>query len=173
MTTSTLWTWRGTRRTSAEVWRRNILPKASPEPNTGCLLWEGDANSGGYARIRINGKIRLLSRVVCALFHAPDLDLDDVTWFACHHCDTPNCINPDHLYVGNKSTNMHDDFRRGNRPTGPQINRCCNGHELNPSTTFMRAPTNDRPHGKRICKACHSEKQRRYLAKKRGTHLAR
>lgn len=33
--------------------------------------------------------------------------------FACHHCDTAPCINPDHLYEGTAQTNADDRVRRG------------------------------------------------------------
>jgi hypothetical protein len=40
----------------------------------------------------------------------------------CHTCDTPACVNPKHLYVGDPATNGRDRAARGrsrNRFTGP------------------------------------------------------
>lgn len=28
--------------------------------------------------------------------------------FLCHHCDVRNCVNPDHLYIGDHQSNMAD-----------------------------------------------------------------
>lgn len=37
----------------------------------------------------------------------------------CHHCDTPRCIEPTHLFVGTHADNMHDMIRKGRqRPRG-------------------------------------------------------
>ena len=30
-----------------------------------------------------------------------------------HHCDTPPCVNPDHLYLGTYQDNHNDMWRRG------------------------------------------------------------
>lgn len=162
-----VWRWKGVWRTPAHLWQHWIEPRISPEPNTGCWLWEGPTGRAYRAQFKIDKRNYFVGRIACVVFHgAPDIN--DRSWFACHHCDTPNCINPGHLYVGDKSTNTLDDVRRGTRPTGPQITRCKNGHDLTPDTTSMAPPTADRPHGRRVCKACHVANQRRYLERKAG-----
>jgi hypothetical protein len=37
-------------------------------------------------------------------------------YFACHHCDYPPCINPDHLYEGTPSDNQRDRWERNPPP---------------------------------------------------------
>jgi hypothetical protein len=32
---------------------------------------------------------------------------------ACHHCDVPSCVNPDHIYIGTAAQNSKDAYDRG------------------------------------------------------------
>ncbi|WP_434452948.1 HNH endonuclease signature motif containing protein [Lentzea sp. E54] len=67
-----------------------------------------------------------------------------------HHCDTPSCCNPDHLYWGTQSENMQDCVRRGRyRAHNAEKTHCSRGHELSgPNVIF-------RPTGGRRCATCH------------------
>jgi HNH endonuclease len=33
--------------------------------------------------------------------------------FICHHCDTPLCVRPDHLFIGTNMDNMRDAIKKG------------------------------------------------------------
>lgn len=33
--------------------------------------------------------------------------------YACHHCDNPSCVNPQHLYLGDPQSNTNDARMRG------------------------------------------------------------
>ena len=81
-----------------------------PEPNSGCWLWLGDLDSGGYGRLKIKGKTYRAHRF--SLLREQQTDL-----FVCHKCDTPSCVNPDHLFLGTHSDNMKDMVSK-NRHSG-------------------------------------------------------
>jgi hypothetical protein len=36
--------------------------------------------------------------------------------FACHSCDNPPCVRPDHLFAGNNDINMADMILKGRKP---------------------------------------------------------
>ena len=86
----------------------------------GCWYWTG-ATHGGYGEINIRGKIRTASRVAWELTFGPIPD----GLFVCHHCDTPRCVNPAHLFLGTNLDNTHDRIakRRGNARLNQEIVR--------------------------------------------------
>lgn len=82
-----------------------------PEPLTGCVLWAGAIDSGGYGRITIalaKGKIR------------KGLVVD-------HLCRNRQCINPDHLEAVTQSVNMARAHAR---------THCRHGHEMNDDNLY-------------------------------------
>lgn len=80
-----------------------------PEPNSGCILWFGAATKEGYGRIGVGPRIELATHMALQLAGRPV----PKGMFACHHCDVPACINPDHLYVGTRQQNINDMVARG------------------------------------------------------------
>lgn len=84
----------------------------SPEPNSGCWLWTGMLTHDGYGRIR-DGKKRKLAHRVSWELHKGEIG---GALLVCHHCDTPACVNPDHLFVGTGSDNMRDMVAKGRCP---------------------------------------------------------
>ena len=80
-----------------------------PEPNSGCRLWLGKLTSTGYGQIKVGGKKSRVHRIAYELAKGPI----PAGRIICHHCDVPNCIEPDHLYAGTHQTNSDDKWRRG------------------------------------------------------------
>lgn len=84
---------------------------------TDCIIWDG-AVCGKYGWDRANSqgahRTALESRLGRKI--KPGL-------MALHHCDVKKCVNPDHLYEGDKSQNGRDAWNRnrnawGNRSAG-------------------------------------------------------
>jgi hypothetical protein len=76
------------------------------EPS-GCWLWIGATNGKGYGKIQQGrrGGIPLLAhRVSWELHRGPIPD----GLMVLHQCDSPPCVNPDHLFLGTGLDNMRD-----------------------------------------------------------------
>jgi len=76
----------------------------------GCWLWRGYV-SGRYGRIKIAGKHRSAHRYAYELL-VGSVPPGNVV---CHHCDTPLCVNPDHLFLGTQLDNVRDCMAKGRR----------------------------------------------------------
>jgi len=77
-----------------------------------CWLWTGAivSNSKPYGQVKVEGKNRLVHRVIYELYTGEEL-LDNVQ--VCHSCDNPRCCNPNHLWVGTNADNMLDKMIKG------------------------------------------------------------
>lgn len=79
-----------------------------PEPNSGCWLWLLATNANGYGVVHFRGASRLAHRVSMLLFRGEVPDGMAVL----HQCDTPSCVNPDHLRFGTMQDNQSDMARK-------------------------------------------------------------
>lgn len=93
--------------------------KYIPEPNSGCWLWTARACGTGYGEIYVEGKIKRAHRVAYEL-HKSSIPEDKATAHGVcvlHRCDTPLCVNPDHLFLGTNADNMADKAKKGRAVT--------------------------------------------------------
>lgn len=89
---------------------KKLYDGATPEPNSGCWLWEGPLlHKAGYGYIYVAGTRIQTHRLSYLAAHGEIPD----GLFVLHKCDQSTCINPDHLYVGTAKQNIHDVIVRG------------------------------------------------------------
>ena len=85
------------------------------EKDTTCEVWTG-AKFLGYGRVRVEGKNKLVTRVLWEHIHKVELRSDQ---HVCHKCDNPSCCNIEHLFLGSAKANLQDASRKGRMP-GPR-----------------------------------------------------
>jgi len=87
--------------------------------SSGCWEWKGSRHAAGYG-IFWDGKNVKAHRYALAL--ATGGVMPDSHIQACHKCDNPPCVNPDHLFWGEQVDNSRDMVMKGRSPVGrPQI----------------------------------------------------
>ncbi len=91
--------------------------KWTPEPNSGCWLWFARTKRDGYGILQINNQQVFAHRLAWQLYKGDIPAGLDV----CHHCDTPACVNPEHLFVGTHVDNMRDRDSKGRNPGNPKL----------------------------------------------------
>lgn len=79
-----------------------------------CWLWQASVSSCGYGQFNIGGKVFISSRVAWALVKATEPGEQQV----CHHCDTPACCNPAHLFLGTQRDNIADMVAKNRARSG-------------------------------------------------------
>jgi hypothetical protein len=113
--------------TVARFWSKVAVPSGDFE----CWEWQGAVGSNGYGRFRVPGvSVEHAHRVAWQIANGAALG----DKFACHTCDNKRCVNPHHIYAGDRATNARDAVERGLiRP------RCDQGGEANPSAKLTAA----------------------------------
>lgn len=84
-------------------------------PDGNCWEWTASRYKGGYGYLGVGGKLYLAHRISYAISKEPP----SPSLCVLHTCDNPACVNPDHLFQGTHTDNMHDMKRKGRGRCGP------------------------------------------------------
>lgn len=127
-----------------------LLEYAAPDPETGCIIWNGKITKKGYGQIGIDGVSYLVHRVAWELEKGPvpeGLVLD-------HLCRRPPCFNVHHL---EPVTNYVNVVIRGQGAAAKNLRKthCPKGHPLVPDLSPIHASK-----GYRYCEVCARERVR-------------
>jgi hypothetical protein len=132
--------------------------KADTTSPNGCWLWTGGVDGWGYACIWHQGKSRIASRVAWELRHANPFPEG---MQACHTCDNPRCVRPDHIFPGTNMDNHLDALRKGRLVQLPPRTHCQRGHAMEGDNVAMEG-------GKRRCRTCRQASERARRARQKS-----
>ena len=103
-----------------EKLRQELNIRSKKDHSTGCILFlKPPSKSSRYGCLKTTTARKLLESSAHRLAYiAWKGEIGD--FCVLHTCDTPRCINPEHLYLGTLKDNAQDRAKRnrGNRPTG-------------------------------------------------------
>ena len=98
--------------------------------DNGCWIWTGGKDRKGYGKFSIGSSrnpdgTRRNSMVTASRvsyeFFVGSIPRGEGHHGTCvlHHCDTPSCVNPEHLFLGSNSENVKDMDKKGRRVSLP------------------------------------------------------
>jgi hypothetical protein len=127
-----------------------FMSKVQMQPN-GCWLWTAATNKNGYGVFGVEGRRTMLAHRYwwerTNGWLPPILD---------HFvCDTPACVNPDHLRPATNQENVLRGFRKRTH--------CPKGHPFNEANTMIRLNRLGNP--SRECAECNRQRARDVRAK--------
>lgn len=79
---------------------------------SGCWIWQRGTSPDGYGKVKRFGKTIRAHRLFYEHHVGP---VADGLWVL-HKCDTPLCVNPEHLFAGTQLENERDKDAKGRRP---------------------------------------------------------
>jgi len=94
-----------------------FMDKVEMIPDCGCWIWMGSLDASGrkstrrYGTMFYNGKREQAHRVSWEIYNGQI----PKHMLVLHRCDTPSCVNPNHLFIGTHLDNMKDCINKNRR----------------------------------------------------------
>ena len=133
--------------------------KVQPEPNSGCWLWSGACNSGGYGQFFIHGKQVMAHRWIYEQLRHPILN-DPPAAVIDHLCRVRCCVNPAHMEVVTNRINILRGI--GYTAENARKTHCPSGHPYSGDNLYVD------PDGSRECRICRRKYFRKYRKKQKA-----
>lgn len=99
----------------------NMTPEARfseyvmPVTESGCHIYMGEESHNGYGRFRIEGTKRTPAHRYAWMLAHGEIPSG---LMVCHKCDTPQCVNVSHLFLGTCKQNKADSIKKGRHSHG-------------------------------------------------------
>jgi len=124
-----------------------------------CWLWTGALNSRGYGCFSIDRKSKLAHRYSYEIYKGEI----PKGMYVCHACDVPNCVNPDHLWLGTASDNIKDMFKKDRQgSSNRQKTHCKRGHSFEKTGIYIKKLKDGKT--ERHCAECARQRKKRKTA---------
>lgn len=146
------------------------LEKVAVSDLASCWLWQGLVDQDGYGKFQYptdNGQVHIRAHRWAYQHFIGSIPTG---LHVLHICDTPSCVNPNHLWLGTNQDNVDDRQvkGRGVKVWGEPLNRlrqdnCKRGHPLSGSNLGINPKT-----GWRRCKRCAADRAMVTYWKKKG-----
>jgi hypothetical protein len=93
--------------------------KVTRGPKDECWAWIGAVDPRGRGRFTIGSQSQNNKKVIFASRMSYELATGETAGelVVCHSCDNPNCVNPNHLFLGTQYDNIKDMFSKGRQRT--------------------------------------------------------
>lgn len=108
------------------------LTEPRPSDPKECMLWDRRKNNRGYGTLIVPGMLplgpKLVHRMAYEAIHG-ELESSELVL---HHCDTPLCFRPEHLFIGTHQDNIDDMWAKNRQQTytrGPDAFNALLTHE--------------------------------------------
>lgn len=97
------------------VWER-FWAKVDVRGVDECWEWQGSRHPQGYGQLGVGQRTFRAHRIIASALVGRHLR--GAIELACHRCDNPPCVNPNHIFVGDALENSRDMVRKGRHATG-------------------------------------------------------